>query len=408
MTDAQLLQITNWYNQTVEKPNIIYNIFCDVFGEDMVDIVGIKSLENVILHFSGSHTADVTYRELFNYLGNNFHILVHFPHTIIENEDGGKVEANHLWAKVPLILNSSVPEPIDPSQLECLFQSSFLLTRSEYQISHLRADYMHSHCPGVPWDSDEIWKGCCLGTGPIRNTIASLCTAFDEDLWNLFCFELAAYVKTESLSGGPYRKLGKIISNAQLQVVYDESLNKLIHYTHYEPTERVAKMMADFTEYFIMNYELPISVINNTYSLGASYFDLCMLFSKAFITWFNNQRNPWNTVFNSENLASSGVILKVKIEENKIYKVSRGISRGAFSDSEIRSRINGKRLFKFKGQDIVVNIIYDECENNHLCYILNSNILGYIITNILRFVNYLYGNDKTKTNYTVEGVQRFL
>lgn len=408
MTDAQLMQITNWYNQTVEKPNIIYNIFCDVFGEDMVDIVGIKSLENVILHFSDSRTADVTYSELFNYLGNNFHILVHFPHTIIENENGGRVEANHLWAKVPLLLQSSVSEPREPNQLECLFQSTFQLTRSEYQMSHLRADYMHSHCPGVPWGSDEVWMKCCLGTGPIRNTIASLCTAYDEDLWNLFCFELAAYVKTESLSGGPYRKLSKIIPNAQLQIRYEESLNNLIHCTHYETNERVAGMMADFTEYFVTNYELPITVTNNTYSLGASYFDLCMLFSKTFITWFNSPRNPWNTVFNSDNLTSHRIILKVKVEENKIYKIVRGNNRGVYSDSEIRSVMSGKRLFKFKGQDIVVNIINEESEDNHLCYILNPSILGYIITNILRFVNYLYGNDKTKARYTVEGVQKFL
>lgn len=407
MTDAQLMQITDWYNQTVEKPNIIYNIFCDVFGEEMVDIVGIKPLDNVVLHFSGSRTAGVTYRELFSYLGNSFHILVHFPHTIIENENGGRVEANHLWAKVPLLLQSSVTEPRDPSQLECLFQSTFQLTRSEYTISHLRADYMHSHCPGVPWSSDAVWMKCCLGTGPIKNTIASLCTAYDEDLWNLFCFELAAYVKTESLAGGPYRKLNTI-SSSQVQIRYKDTLNKLIHCTRYDMNERTSRMMADFTEYFIDNYELPITVQNNTYTLGASYFDLCMLFSKAFITWFNDQRNPWNTVFNTAHLISARILMQVKVDENKIYKVSRGGGGSVYSDEEIMLRMRGKRLFKFKGQDIVVSIVSEEGEDNHLCYILNSSVLGYIITNILRFVNYLYGNNETKDRYTVEGVQRFL
>lgn len=407
MTDAQLMQITDWYNQTVEKPNIIYNIFCDVFGEEMVDIVGIKPLDNVVLHFSGSRTAGVTYRELFSYLGNSFHILVHFPHTIIENENGGRVEANHLWAKVPLLLQSSVSEPRDPSQLECLFQSTFQLTRSEYTISHLRADYMHSHCPGVPWSSDAVWMKCCLGTGPIKNTIASLCTAYDEDLWNLFCFELAAYVKTESLAGGPYRKLNTI-SSSQVQIRYKDTLNKLIHCTRYDMNERTSRMMADFTEYFIDNYELPITVQNNTYTLGASYFDLCMLFSKAFITWFNDQRNPWNTVFNTAHLISARILMQVKVDENKIYKVSRGGGGSVYSDEEIMLRMRGKRLFKFKGQDIVVSIVSEEGEDNHLCYILNSSVLGYIITNILRFVNYLYGNNETKDRYTVEGVQRFL
>ena len=407
MTDSQLIQITNWYNQTVEKPNIIYNIFCDVFGEDMVDIVRIKPLEDVILHFSGSHTDDIKYQELLNYLGNSFHILVHFPHTIIENEKGGKVEANHLWARVPIILQSSVSEPTTPSQLECLFQSTFQLTRSEYPMSHLRADYMHSHCPGVPWSEDEVWMRCCLGTGPIKRTIASLCTAFDEDLWNLFCFELAAYVKTESLSGGPYRYLSKI-TNSKIQIRYDEILNKLMHCPHYEINDRIAKMMADFTEYFIDNYEIPITVQNNTYTLGASYFDLCMLFSKAFITWFNNSNNSWNTVFSTEHLINSRVSMQVKIEENKIYKVVREHNRSTRSDVDIINRMKGKRLFKFKGQTIVVNIIDEDGEDNHLCYIFSNYMLGYIITNILRFVNYLYGNDKTKARYTVEGVQRFL
>lgn len=407
MTDAQLMQITNWYNQTVEKPNIIYNIFCDVFGEEMVDIVGIKPLENVVLYFGGSRTADVTYRELFSYLGNSFHILVHFPHTIIENENGGRVEANHLWAKVPLLLQSSVSEPRDPSQLECLFQSTFQLTRSEYIMPHLRADYMHSHCPGVPWSRDAVWMKCCLGTGPIKNTIASLCTAYDEDLWNLFCFELAAYVKTESLAGGPYRGLNTI-SSSQVQIRYEDTLNKLSHCTRYDMNEQASRMMADFTEYFIDNYELPITVQNNTYTLGASYFDLCMLFSKAFITWFNDQRNPWNTVFNTAHLISARILMQVKVDENKIYKVSRGDGRGRYSDEEIIHRMRGKRLFKFKGQDIVVSIVSEEGEDNHLCYILNCSVLGYIITNILRFVNYLYGNNETKDRYTVEGVQRFL
>ena len=335
------------------------------------------------------------------------HILVHFPHTIIENERGGKVEANHLWARVPIILQSSVSEPTTPSQLECLFQSTFQLTRSEYPMSHLRADYMHSHCPGVPWSEDEVWMRCCLGTGPIRRTTASLCTAFDEDLWNLFCFELAAYVKTESLSGGPYRYLSKI-TNSKIQIRYDEVLNKLMHCPHYEMNDRIAKMMADFTEYFIDNYEIPITVQNNTYTLGASYFDLCMLFSKAFITWFNNSNNAWNTVFSTEHLINARVIMQVKIEENKIYKVVRERNRCERSDAEIVNRMKGKRLFKFKGQNIVVNIVDADSEDNHLCYILSNYMLGYIITNILRFINYLYGNNKTKERYTVEGVQRFL
>ena len=53
-----------------------------------------------------------------------------------------------------------------------------------------------------------------------------------------------------------------------------------------------------------------------------------MLFSKAFITWFNNQNNPWNTAFHSNNLISYKVILKVKVEENKIYKVARHCKQG--------------------------------------------------------------------------------
>ena len=226
-------------------------------------------------------------------------------------------------------------------------------------------------------------------------------------MWNLFWFELAAYVKTEALSGGPYRYLSKI-TNSKIQIRYDEAFNKLMHCTHYEINDRIAKMMADFTEYFIDNYEIPITVQNNTYTLGASYFDLCMLFSKAFITWFNNSNNSWNTVFSTEHLINARVIMQVKIEENKIYKVVREHNRSTRSDVDIINRMKGKRLFKFKGQTIVVNIIDEDGEDNHLCYIFSNYMLGYIITNILRFINYLYGNNETKYKYTVEGVQRFL
>lgn len=68
------------------------------------------------------------------FIGNRFFndmpIIIHFPHVTISNEYGRSVEVKNLWARVPVTWEGKG-------------KGWFHMNRSEYDISHMEADYMH-------------------------------------------------------------------------------------------------------------------------------------------------------------------------------------------------------------------------------------------------------------------------
>ena len=57
-------------------------------------------------------------------------ILVHFPHVRVTNEHDRFVDINHLWVKVEIKASGAGV-------------GYFTVNRSEYELSHMKADYMH-------------------------------------------------------------------------------------------------------------------------------------------------------------------------------------------------------------------------------------------------------------------------
>ena len=67
-----------------------------------------------------------------------------------------------------------------------------------------------SHVHGIPFNRFTDFKSPCLGSGPIKSTVATLALGYDEAIRQLFCLELDKYVRVESIAGIPYRYLEKI------------------------------------------------------------------------------------------------------------------------------------------------------------------------------------------------------
>lgn len=405
--------IEELYYSIMEKPLRILDIFNNFFGEEKVDMQGYPTMEEfkswiniepistyTTSNISGIDRGDwerfkmftltdlpcdkaaimmssFKYESFISFLSslkfNNLFIIVHFPQVRITNEHDRYVDINHLWAKVKILCNGTM-------------NGGFGLNRSEYTMLHMSSDYMHSHVSGINTFNFSEFRNPCLGSGPIRDTINSLNRDFDEDIWNLFCLELGKYVTVESIEGAPYRYLERIGSNTM-----NIGINSYITYTkpYYYSDSLTTLKLKEFIKYFIDSKGLKFNYMNNSYSIGMPFNEYITLISNSFISWYNDQYNKKFLTKNYDYLVRSGVIQKCIIDKGKIYYSS---------DVDRLNNYNqyvGKKVCTFKGKDITITITdLDKVNENNYNVILNPQIALFILTNILKVLNYRYGRSK--------------
>lgn len=404
-------KIEELYNSLMEKPLQVLYIFNNFFGEDRIDMQGYLSLEEfkcwikatpISAYIYNNKDVDVSTldweklsvtdlddtqiekvistfssNEVKTYIANikfnNIFILIHFPHVRITNENDKFVDINHLWAKVYVLWNGTL-------------NGGFTLNRSEYTMLHLISGYLHSHISCIPTDDFTYFQSPCLGIGPIRGTISTLNVRYDEDMWNMFCLELSKYVTVESLAGGPYKHLEKL-GTTNTNIAIDKFTTYLRPY-YYENLINV-DLMRDFVKYFIGLKKLKFNYVNNSYSIGMSFTEYMLLISNEFIKWYNNKFNEGKVTATFEDLRSNHILGEYIINNGKIYY------------DNIRSNIDcyyqyiGKKVCTFKGKEITVNITdINEIRNKNASIIFNTRIALYILTMILKVLNYRYGRSK--------------
>lgn len=348
------------YNELLKYPLKILEVFKDYFGESRIDMQGYPTLDE--------------YREMSNkpqYISDIF-ILIHFPTVKITNENNKFVVVNDLWVKVLIDTNGNMKD-------------RFTICRSEYQKSHFRDGYVHSHVPSLEYSSLHTFKPPCLGSGPIYNTICTLRTipgydepGYDENIWRLFCVELDNFMQVESLTGVPYKHLEKTGKGDLIS----------LSCTHITPrfTSTEKMILCSFIDHFIKSKQLKFSYKNGVYSLGISYVQFIILISNEFIKWYNNQYNAgtYNYTYRG---CSSGLLAEVVIENNRIYANSN------YSDVDYTQYV-GTPLFKFKNKTITLKIIDDyNASNTHKIIILTPVIIETIYNSIIKILNYTYGTD---------------
>lgn len=403
--------IEELYNSIMEKPLRILDIFNNFFGEKKVDMQGCPTMEEfkswintepISVYTTNNNSgldredwerfkmftltdlpcnkADIvmsnfeyTIPSLSSVKFNNLFIIVHFPQVRITNEHDRYVDINHLWAKVKILCNGTM-------------NGGFGLNRSEYTMLHMSSDYMHSHVSGINTYNFSDFKNPCMGSGPIRDTINSLNRDFDEDIWNLFCLELSKYVTVESIKGTPYRYLERIGSNA-MRI----GIDSYITYTkpYYYSGSLTTLKLKEFIKHFIDSKELKFNYVNNSYSIGMPFIEYITLISNSFISWYNDQYNKKFLTKSYDYLVRSGVIQKCVIDKGKIYYSS---------DVDRLNNYNqyvGKKVCTFKGKDITITITdLDKVSEDNYSVILNPQIALFILTNILKVLNYRYGRSK--------------
>lgn len=332
-----------------DREQSVVGIFMDFFGEDRVD-------------FDGQW------------------LIVHFPHVTVTNEYNRSIDITHLWVRIRLCSDGTL-------------SGFFGMTRSEYTEAQLLSGYCHSHVPQV-YIRDRnsfLWKNPCLGTGPIRGTIASLSSEFSEDIWRLFCVELQRYVSTESLSGGPYIRLETVGTR--------NNKWKPLLWNVVSPTfirRNIASAVIEFLNTcflpsVISDMPFGFNYTNGCYGIAMSPDDIMVTLSNLFIKVYNS--TPKERQIPVELLSNNGILFKGIKKDNRIYRYVED------EQSYDLSSINGMHLLTFKGNPVTLNItdIMGQEEDNTSVF-LEIDIVKYVVNKILYIINSKYGKPEDSTS----------
>ena len=411
-------KIEELYNSLMDKPLRVLGIFNDFFGEDKVDMQGYWSLdkfkswmnieplstyipngsitgmsnddwgmyrafpitelpESQVEKVTNALTSDTVRKKVGSINFNRIFILVHFPHVKVTNEHDRFVNINHLWAKVKVMYDGTL-------------NGGFTLNRSEYTLLHIRSNYLHSHVSRIPTNDFTKFQSPCTGSGPINGTITALNMNYDEDTWNMFCLELSKYVTVESIAGRPYRYLEKLGTNDM-----ETGTDRFITYLSPSYYGRVFNFsnLKGFVRYFINSKKLKFNYVNESYSIGMSLIEFIVLISNEFIKWYNDQFNKGKLTAKFEDLKRWGILRECIIDNGKIY-----YDNGRNNVNSYAQYI-GKKVCVFKGREITVDITdIAEVKNENKSIILNTQDALYILTIILKVLNYRYGRNKATGN----------
>ena len=322
-------------------------------------------LHSILIDYFGD--ANVDFKE-------NNEILIYFPKVTVTNENDKSIEITKLFVKVVV-------------DEDCSLVGTFTMNRSEFTVDQFRGDYLHSHICGIPARNGNAsqFSAPCLGTGPIRQTCATLNDEFSEEFWNLFCRELSLYVTRESLEGVPYRHLEHVgIKNGKWSKM---DLEPNFCSTHFFEDSVITQFIRGILEDmpFRFNY------VNGSYGVAMSPFEWYIAISNKFIEWYNSRDKEFR-----ERVNYRDYMTEVKIEGFTIYHQTNP----SFRNDRDFSEFIGQRVCTFKGEEVSLSItgINQHFEDENITLVLNPEICQHILAYILKIVNFSYGNSNKSYN----------
>lgn len=323
----------------------VYNVFIDYFGEDKVD------------------------------LQDNY-IIVHFPLVSVTNEYDKSVLIEDLYARTKVSISGTII-------------GSFELIRATVSETQYSCGYLHSHVQRkYRFDNWKEWNVPCLGSGPIRGTIATLSTVFSLDTWTLYCLELDKYVRTESVSGVPYFKLETIGINNSYKVLPisadSYTLDNAVDSIYNGSTEE------KFIWYLLRKRPFKFNFINGCYGIAMSDSDIIITVSNLFIEWYNALEDTVKIPM--DGLLSRQTLIKGKKSGNSLYR------NGNSSNGNMTSYEENTVILHFKGSPVIFKVYKNPGQDTNEAIFLNIDYISKIVANILILINSHYGQQNNSSS----------
>lgn len=337
----------------------IYQQFKDYFGDDKVDL---QHYENNLIKIDSYGSSSCQ--------PGDYMIVVHWPVVTVTNEYDNSID---IWD----LYSATVIGPNGKLRLAPQF------SRSTYDKLQWSSDYMHSHVSSIGKSDLSRFHASCLGSGPINETIRKLKTDqyTDLDIWNLYCWELDKYVAVESITGVPYKRMQNLGntsdstgSSSEFRIQPNCPVSSVID----------RRIVRELIVALINNKVLKFAYFDGKYSIASTYVDTVLDISNCFIELYNNDA-ALRKLKSKEKLFESSFIRKMFIKDGIIYGQDEG------SNIPIEAAI-GTIMFNFKGEPVKLQLkdFHQDYSSNEV-YLLNTDIINYVVYLILKHVNLEYG-----------------
>lgn len=384
--------INQLYDHLCQRINNIYDIFKGFFGEEFVDLQNPKediikadiaclvSSYRTIPSADEYELSDSKVKEIETLLSDRKVIIyVWWPIVTVTNENDKSINIQDLYAKIEITLEGRIPYE----------NTGFLLNRATYTREQFLSDYLHSHIQNIPKQNFTHFGSPCLGSGPIRDTIATLKNEYSDTFWLLFCQELSMYVTVESLAGGPWKRLesvGGINKLTEYNGYKLEDANTATFDSYFDRTQ-----LKEFIRYYLQYGHLSLSYMFGKFVCGMPYYEFIIDISNAFIDYYNEDLSEPGDQLSK--CYARGLLNKVILVNNSFYKEGN-----SHTNANLLDLYRNKFVLNFKGKDIYTSIIDDEDdEDNITATVINHHVAMYVLNNILRTINFRYKNEHNNT-----------
>lgn len=363
-------QIRNKYYTPTEEALKVYEIFKSFFGETKVDFQIDKTFKNTVeaLIEDDENPEETLNSPLLPLCEFSYIILVHFPNVTITNEKDNSIDIHDLYVKVPLDYAGKQAKRFE------MIVTTF--TKVLYE-----SNYTHSHLPsGSLSHGKAYFQRPCLGGGPIGTTCSILRDENNENIWRLFCVELARYVTVESIAGVPYYRMEHIgRNNGNKEIILSD--------VSCRTSSEISSIIKEAIRNLINRKVFTFKYVNNTYSFADNDASLIRLISNEFIAIYNKK-------FNNKELSTDlNALIRAKILIKAVFY------KGCFTEEDNNRHSSCSPstdvLFTFKNMPVKMRII-DTDTTIEPVYILNVRYINVAIRNILEFINYNYGQKYIK------------
>jgi hypothetical protein len=334
----------------------------------------------------------------FERMTDSYYVIVKWDKVTVTNEHDRSIEIEGIYAFQRVQVNGQ-------------FDNVFRVNRNIFPLYQLAGHYLHSHASDIPqigYFSETI--EVCLGNGPIRGTLATLNHSFDTNIVLLFCVELDKYIHTESLRGGPYRRLEECteqkVFEGNNQDRGQKSIRELCNidsYSIYSIMENILPSALDILYEIIIKkfkYICPdFSVINGTIYPGISLEDLVINTSNYFLEKID-KRHLTSLI---ENRLIYKGFLKEGVPIFRTNPYDEDNEHGREYWVNLYKPYVDKFMFTFKGKQVkfqVPDIDKKEDEKDKIkteqntVLIVNPSLLMILFTEIFASVNLNYNDNK--------------
>lgn len=365
------------YFKSTEYIRKIKEILDDYFGEEYVSIPVLEEDSDEYFPKIIRNCNYTTVEEILKGFIRVFDVIIHYPKVTVTNEYNNSADITDVYIKLKINILG---------QLE----TTFTLLRTSYTSDQLNVGYCHSHIPRINPNNIFTWHTPCLGSGPIKNTIASLIKEYDEELWKLFCVELNSYIHTESISGGPYIRLATIGDRQYSLIPISFDFNNTGIYGRMFSNNILIK----FVKYYIENNTIKFNYANSHYGLGYPNKDKTIILSYEFMKFFTK----YNELFvceeqrlTIEKCIELQLLYKIYMNEDSILCTKANIERPA----ESYQSLDNLAVLKFKNQWVKSNITIDaKSEAGFTGYLLSIANISKIEMLISILIDYGYNKDR--------------